>query len=63
MNITKKYYVDKNGNMIGYTRYRSSDKIEAPAEQFHAKLKIVRIGCLNSGFSIDLQDEKEKCTI
>ena len=60
MNLTKKYYVDENGDMIGYTRYRISDKIEMPAEPFHAKLKIVRSGWLNSGFCIELQDENGK---
>jgi len=60
MNLTKKYYVDKNGDMIGYTRYRSSDKIEMPAESFHAKLKIIRVGWLNSGFCLELQDENGK---
>lgn len=60
MNTTKKYYVDKNGNMIGYTRYCSADKIEMPAELFHAKLRIVRVGWLNSGFCLELQDENGK---
>lgn len=60
MNPAKKYYVDKNGNMIGYTRYRSADKIEMPAESFHAKLKVVGVGWLNSGFCLELQDENGK---
>ena len=60
MNIAKKYYVDKNGDMVGYTRYRSADKIEMPAETFHAKLKVVRIEWLNSGFCLELQDENGK---
>lgn len=60
MNTAKKYYVDKDGNMIGYTRYRHDDKTEMPAEQFHAKLKIKRIGWLNSGFCLELQDENGK---
>ena len=60
MNLAKKYYVDADGNMIGYTRYRKNDKIEVPAEQFHARLKIVRVGWLNSGFYIELQDENGK---
>lgn len=60
MKLTKKYYVDKNGDMIGYTRYRSTDKIETSAEPFHARLKIVRVGWLNSGFCLELQDENGK---
>ena len=35
-------------------------EIEQPAEPFHAKLKIVRIGWLNSGFFLELQDENGK---
>lgn len=60
MNLTNRYYVDENGDMIGYTRYRNSDKIETPAELFHAKLKIIRIGWLHSGFCLELQDEDGK---
>lgn len=59
MKLAKKYYVDVNGDMIGYTRYRTADK-EKPAEQFYAKLKIVRVGWLNSGFCLELQDENGK---
>ena len=61
MRLAKKYYVDENGNMIGYTRwYRKDEKIEVPAEPFHAKLKIARIGWLNSGCCYELQDENGK---
>lgn len=60
MRATNKYYVDENGNMIGYVRYSTSDTYEMPAKQFHAKLKIVRIGWLNSGFCLELQDENGK---
>ena len=61
MNLAKKYYVDENGNMIGYTRwYHKDEKIEMPAEPFHAKLKIVHIWCLNSGCCFELQDENGK---
>ena len=60
MKLVKKYYVDKNGDMIGYPRYCTSEKAETPAEPFSAKLKIVRIGWLNSGFFIELQDENGK---
>lgn len=61
MNIAKKYYSDKNGNMIGYTnRFHGSDKIENPAESFHAKLKITKVGWLNNGFYFELQDEDGK---
>ena len=62
MKKAKKYYVNEKGNMIGYTnrhlQYRS--KTEMPAEQFHAKLKIVNIGWLNSGCYFELQDENGK---
>ena len=60
MNIAKKYYVDENGNMIGYMRYKNGKEIEKPAEPFHAKLRILMIGWLNSGFNIVLQDENGK---
>lgn len=60
MKLAKKYYTDKNGNMIGYTRYRHDEKTEMPAEPFHAKLKIVRIGWLNTGCCFGLQDENGK---
>ena len=62
MRKTNKYYVNEKGNMIGYTnnhlKYKS--KTEVPAEQFHAKLKIVRVGWLNSGFYFVLEDENGK---
>ena len=60
MKKAKKYYVDKDGNMIGYTRYRTLEKTEMPAEPFHAKLKIIHIGWLNSGCYFELQDENGK---
>ena len=41
MNKAKKYYVDKDNNMIGYTKYYRTEKIEKLAEPFHAKLKII----------------------
>ena len=59
MNITNKYYVDKNGDMLGYPRYMPV-KNEVEAKPFHAKLKIARIGWLNSGFFIELEDESGK---
>lgn len=60
MKLAKKYYVDKNGDMIGYTRYCTADKVEQSAESFHAKLKIVRVGWLNSSFCLELQNESRK---
>lgn len=60
MNKAKKYYINKDGNMIGYTRYHTLEKIEISAEPFHAKLKIVHIGWLNSGCYFELQDENGK---
>lgn len=59
MNITKKYYVDKDGNMIGYPRFAPT-KNEVEAKPFHSKLKISRIGWLNNGFFIELEDESGK---
>lgn len=61
MNKAKKYYVNKDGNMIGYARFHYlNDKIEMSAKPFHARLKIVRIGWLNSGCYFVLQDENGK---
>ena len=60
MNKAKRYYVDKDGDMIGYTRYSKLEKTEMPAEMFHAKLKIICIGWLNSGFYLILEDENGK---
>lgn len=59
MNKAKKYYVDENGNMVGYTRY-CRNKTEMPVEPFHAKLKIVGINWLNTGCCFKLQDENGK---
>lgn len=60
MNKSKKYYVDKNENMIGYTRNSRTEKIEKPAKIFHAKLKISKVGWLNNGFYFVLEDEDGK---
>lgn len=60
MKLAKKYYVDKNGNMIGYTNRYRLEKIEMPAEMFHAKLQIKQVGWLNSGFYFILEDENGK---
>lgn len=60
MNKAKKYYIDNDGNMIGYTRYNRRDKTEMPAEMFHARLKIKRIGWLNTGCYFELEDENGK---
>ena len=46
MNRAKKYYVDEKKNMIGYTRRYRFEKTEKPAEMFHAKLKISKVGWL-----------------
>lgn len=59
MNKAKKYYVDENGNMVGYTRY-CRNKTEMPVETFHARLKVVGIGWLNCGCYFILQDENGK---
>ena len=60
MRRTKKYYVDEKQNMIGYTgRYRF-EKTEKPAEMFHAKLKISKVGWLNNGFYFVLEDVNGK---
>ena len=55
MNKAKKYYVDENGNMIGYPKYRITDKIEKEPYCFKGRLKIQYIGWLNSGFYLCLE--------
>ena len=50
MNKAKKYYVNNDGNMIGYTRHYRFEKFEMTAEKFHAKLQIKKVGWLNNGF-------------
>lgn len=60
MKIAKKYYVDKDDNMIGYPRYRKTDRIEKTAAPFQGKLKICSIDWLNSGVCFTLEDEKGK---
>lgn len=60
MNKAKKYYVDKDNNMIGYTKYCRTEKIEKPAEPFRAKLKVIDFRLLNSGFYFVLEDENGK---
>ena len=60
MNKAKKYYIDNDGNMIGYTRYYNRERMEMPAEMFHARLKIKRIGWLNIGCYFELEDENGK---
>lgn len=60
MNKAKKYYVDKDGNMVGYTNRYRFEKTEMPAEVFHAKLQIKRVGWLNNGFYFELEDENGK---
>ena len=60
MNKAKKYYVDKDNNMIGYTKYYRTEKIEKPAEPFYAKLKVIDFKLLNSGFYFVLEDENGK---
>ncbi len=59
MNKAKKYYIDEDGDMIGYPRRRSK-KTEVEAIPFHAKLKITGIGWNNSGCYFALKDENGK---
>ena len=59
MKLTDKYYVDKDGDMVGYPKY-CEDSSEVQAKPFHSKLRIVRIGWLNNGFYLDLEDENGK---
>ena len=55
------HQIDQEWDMIGYTRYyHEGEKIEKSAEPFHAKLKIIHIGCLNNGCYFELQDENGK---
>ena len=58
--ITSAAFVDENGNMIGYMRYKNGKEIEKPAEPFHAKLKVIDFRLLNSGFYFVLEDENGK---
>lgn len=60
MNKAKKYYVNNDGNMIGYTRHYRFEKFEMPAEKFHARLQIKKVGWLNNGFYFVLEDENGK---
>lgn len=60
MRRAKKYYVDEKKNMIGYTRNHRFEKTEKPAEMFHARLKISKVGWLNNGFYFVLEDENGK---
>lgn len=57
MNKAKKYYVDRNGNMIGYPKYMETDRIEKEPYCFKGRLKIQYIGWLNKGFYLILEDE------
>lgn len=60
MRKAKRYYVDENGNMIGYNRGYSNNKVEVPANTFRSKLKIVGVGWLNNGVCFSLMDESGK---
>ena len=60
MKLAKKYYVDKDNNMIGYTGWYNGERFEIPPETFHAKLQIKKVGWLNSGFYFVLEDKNGK---
>lgn len=60
MRKTKRYYVDENGNMIGYNKGRSNNKVEVLANAFRSKLKITGAGWLNNGVCFSLMDEDGK---
>ena len=44
MRKAKRYYVDEKGNMIGYNKGRSNNKVEMPANTFRSKLKVTGVG-------------------
>ena len=46
MNKTNNYYIDTNGDMIGYPRY-DPKKIEQTATPFYGKLKIIVVCTLH----------------
>ena len=55
----KKYYVDENNNMIGYPNY-VQNKTEANPMPFHSKLRMKKIGWLNSGCYYIFEDKNGK---
>ena len=57
--LTDKYYEDKSGKMLRYPKY-CNDKVEVEARPFSTKLRIIRIGWLNTGCYFDLEDENGK---
>lgn len=59
MNKAKKYYVDKNGNMI-YKHSKYEESTEVSAAPFNAKLKLDGIGWSRSGCYFLLTDENGK---
>lgn len=60
MRKAKRYYVDEKGNMIGYNKGRSNNKVEMPANTFRSKLKVTGVGWLNNGVCFALTDEDGK---
>lgn len=66
MNKAKTYYADNNGNMIhntkdNYLRWdKPVGKNKISAIPFHAKLKLVRLGWINSGTLFYFEDENGK---
>lgn len=59
MNKTNNYYIDNNGDMIGYPRYYL-EKIEQAAAPFYGKLKMIAMHRNNSSVYFILEDENGK---
>lgn len=59
MNKTNNYYIDTNGDMIGYPRY-AHEKIEQTAAPFYGKLKMIAMRRNNSSVCFTLKDENGK---
>lgn len=59
MNKTNNYYIDNNGDMIGYPRYYL-EKIEQTATPFYGKLKMIAMHRNNSSVYFILEDENGK---
>lgn len=60
MNKTNNYYIDNNGDMIGYPKKYYPEKIERTAAPFSGKLKMIAMRRNNSSVYFILEDEKGK---
>lgn len=60
MNKTNNYYIDTNGDMIGYPTKYYLEKIEQTATPFYGKLKMIAMRRNNSSVYFILKDENGK---